>query len=379
MRSSTLIAFYLWKDTWKRWFEQPGSVLARASVTVLTVGLATLLLVAFSLLERSLKQQLESFGLSSVMINESFSPGHSSAMTRENRFSHMQDWGQWILLRQLYISARLSDGVYISIYSYGKDALLPLAPLLNSENPCILVAPRMPERLTVDVEIEGHTFQAVTRRPLAFLTPVFTNQVLLVPENRFPLHEAMGCVYATLLLANPEGPQLPSIEDRVEAIEEVARLDNTQLNIRSSLDLHKKLKALQDNQLRWRLIMAAVVGTVLSLIFGTISLLEFRQNLFIGALLRSFGTPGRTLFLRTLLENIFIANLFAVLSVVLVALMHGTLFKVFQLPREVVRFSLSAYLSKEIALIFLYVNIGACLSTLPVHFALKKPVGEILS
>ena len=33
MKSSTLIASYLWKDTWKRWFEQPSSPLARLFVT----------------------------------------------------------------------------------------------------------------------------------------------------------------------------------------------------------------------------------------------------------------------------------------------------------------------------------------------------------
>lgn len=379
MRSSILIAFYLWKDTWKRWFEQPGSVLARATVTVLTVGLATLLLVAFSLLENSLKRQLESFGLSSVLINETYASGSSNPMTRNDRFHHMQDWGQWLTLHQLFSSAKLNDGGTVSVYTYGKDSLDALAPILSPEHPFVLLSYRKKEFITLDFEIDGYYFRGITRKPLPFLGPVFSGQALLVPEGSLPAQESVGHIITTLLRAHPEGPGLPSIEDRVEAMQEVARLDDSHLSIRSSLDLHKKLKDLQSNQMRWRLIMAGVVGTVLALIFGTISLLEFRQNLFIGALLRSFGTPRRTLFLRTLLENIFVANLFAIASMSLVAALHGTLFKVFSLPAEVVRFNASAYLSLETALIFLYVNIGACLSTLPVYFALKKPVGEILS
>lgn len=379
MRSSILIAFYLWKDTWKRWFEQPGSILARATVTVLTVGLATLLLVAFSLLERSLKRQLESFGLSSVLITETHAMGNPHPMARQDRFSHMEDWGKWLTVNQLFSNARMGDGSSVSIYTYGKEALLDLGPFLDEQNPFVLLTPRKHEFMTVDFEVDGYTFQGVTRYPPSFMAPVISSQALFVPEGSFPSPEAMGSVITTLLRASAEDPGKPSIEQRVEAIQEVARLDDSHISVRSSLDLHKKLKDLQASQVRWRFIMAAVVGTVLALIFGTISLLEFRQNLFIGALLRSFGTPSRTLFLRTLLENLFIANFFAILSMLLVATLHGTLFKVFGLPAEVVRFSASAYLSKETALIFLYVNIGACLSTLPVYYALKKPVGEILS
>src|SRR2546430_14821738 len=70
MKSSTLIASYLWKDTWKRWLEQPSSPLARLFVTGLLVLVATVILVTFHLLERSLRQRLERFGLNTVMIRE---------------------------------------------------------------------------------------------------------------------------------------------------------------------------------------------------------------------------------------------------------------------------------------------------------------------
>src|SRR5688500_20243296 len=70
MRSSTLIASYLWKDTWKRWFEQPSSPLARLFVTGLLALVATVILVAFHLLERSIRERLERFGLNTVVIRE---------------------------------------------------------------------------------------------------------------------------------------------------------------------------------------------------------------------------------------------------------------------------------------------------------------------
>ena len=70
MNSSTLIASYLWKDTWKRWLEQPSSPLARLFVTGLLVLVATVILVTFHLLERSLRERLERFGLNTVLVRE---------------------------------------------------------------------------------------------------------------------------------------------------------------------------------------------------------------------------------------------------------------------------------------------------------------------
>src|SRR5947209_14593725 len=70
MKSWTLIASYLWKDTWKRWLEQPSSPLARLFVTGLLVLVATVILVAFQLLERSLRERLERFGLNTILVRE---------------------------------------------------------------------------------------------------------------------------------------------------------------------------------------------------------------------------------------------------------------------------------------------------------------------
>src|SRR5258708_32417648 len=63
MKSSTLIVSYLWKDTWKRWREQPGSPMARLFVTILLVAVATAILVSFQLMERGLQERLDRFTL----------------------------------------------------------------------------------------------------------------------------------------------------------------------------------------------------------------------------------------------------------------------------------------------------------------------------
>ena len=102
MKSSTLIASYLWKDTWKRWFEQPSSPLARLFVTGLLVLVATVILVAFHLLERSLRERLERFGLNTVLVRETVLADSKELVVRgesPDRFAPLAACGQKLKLR----------------------------------------------------------------------------------------------------------------------------------------------------------------------------------------------------------------------------------------------------------------------------------------
>src|SRR5689334_21930941 len=105
MRSSTLIVSYLWKDTWSRWLEQPSSAFARVFVGLLLVVVATVILVAFSLLERSVRARLESFGLNTLIVRENVSgldPELLHATDRPDRLAPLQSAGEKMRLRQLW-------------------------------------------------------------------------------------------------------------------------------------------------------------------------------------------------------------------------------------------------------------------------------------
>jgi hypothetical protein len=150
--------------------------------------------------------------------------------------------------------------------------------------------------------------------------------------------------------------------------------------MQSALPLLKELERLQGRQKEWRVVLAGLLGLSLALVFGAIAVLEFRQNLFIGALLRSLGAPGRFLYFRQWLENAFLANLAAVGSVLLVALFHRQIFAGLGFPVSVLDLKdANPYWSFEVALILLCVNVGAFLSSLPVAVGLRKPVGAILN
>jgi len=150
--------------------------------------------------------------------------------------------------------------------------------------------------------------------------------------------------------------------------------------MQSALPLLKELERLQGRQQQWRALLAGVLGLAVALVFGAIAVLEFRQNLFIGALLRSLGTPGRFLYFRQWFENALLANLAALSAIALVAGLHAQIFGALGFPPAVLELKdVNPYFSYEIALVLLWVNIGAFLSSLPVAVGLRRPVGAILN
>jgi hypothetical protein len=150
--------------------------------------------------------------------------------------------------------------------------------------------------------------------------------------------------------------------------------------IQSALGLIKELEILKERQKQWRNILAAILGVALSLVYGAIAVLEFRQNQFVSALLRSFGAPRQFLYCRHWLENMLLANIAAIAAIATLATLHQTLFGTLGFPRNVLQLgAINPYLGPEMLVILCWVNIGAFLSSLPIAVGLRNPVGAILN
>src|SRR5262245_60018891 len=133
MKSSTLIVSYLWKDTWKRWLEQPSSPLARLFVTGLLVLVATSILVAFHLLERSLRERLERFGLNTILVRDTvLADSRELVLNGESpdRLEPLAATGQRLRLKQLFVRAQSEWQNNLLVLSYPPAALPGLAEFL---------------------------------------------------------------------------------------------------------------------------------------------------------------------------------------------------------------------------------------------------------
>src|SRR2546421_2759091 len=381
MKSSTLIASYLWKDTWKRWLEQPSSPLARLFVTGLLVLVATVILVAFHLLERSLRERLERFGLNTVLVRETVL-GDSKELVvygpSPDRLAPLAQWGRKLRLRQLFMRGQSEWQNNLLVLSYQPEGLPLLAALISPETPVLCLSENLPEASLVRVTLNRQSTLACVRRPQGWLRSLATEDMLLVPQGMLADEERLGVVETPVFNRHPTAPP---VEQVVAAIQTLAAVDRrTPPQVQSALGLIRELEKLKERQMQWRSLLAAVLGVALSLVYGAIAILEFRQNLFVSALLRSFGAPRQFLYWRHLLENIWLANLAAVGAVGAVAFLHGALFETLGFSRTVLDYSGgNPYTSSTIISIFFWVNIGAFLSSLPIAAGLRQPVGTILN
>lgn len=369
------------KDTWSRWLEQPSSVLARIFVSAVLVTVATVILVAYYLLERNLETRLEKFGLNTLISREMLSTVDAETLPnqhRPNRLTPLAEYGNLVRFRQFYIRAQTPWTRDLMTMSYLPESLPVLAPLLHPETPLVCFSDSWPENALIDVSLNKQSGVAVVRKPPNLFRPLVTQNLLLVPQGWNPEVERFGYVDTTLLQrTNMSQP----IEKFVKAIQLLYTADNRNPpQVQSPLAMVQELETLKSRQLQWRSAMAAMLGIVLALVFGAIAVLEFRQNLYISALLRSFGTPAKALYLRQWVENALLANLSALSAILVLAAFHAQLFGLLGFPRDILNLGTNnPYFSTEILLILICVNLGAFLSSLSVAWGLRKPVGEILS
>lgn len=382
MRSSTLIVSYLWKDTWKRWLEQPGSPLARLFVTGLLALVATVILVSFHLLERSIRERLERFGLNTIVVRDTVT-ADSRDLTifaaAHDRLAPLAPHGQKMRVRQLFVRGTTEWQDAVLVLTYGPESFDHLIEFLSPETPAILFSEDLPPDVLVRINVSRHSTLAVTRRPDGWLRPLITEDMLLLPQGTWPDEERLGFIDTMIFQRNADAIPIAHLVSAMNAFYAMDR-DRSPPQVQSALPMIRELEQLKERQVQWRTLLAAILGFAVSLIYGSIAVLEFRQNLFVSALLRSFGAPSRFLFWRHLVENGLLANLAAIAAVALMALLHTTIFGTLGFAKPVLDFSGgNPYMSAEVLSIFIWVNVGAFLSSIPILIGLRTPVGATLN
>src|SRR3954466_607819 len=381
MRSSTLIASYLWKDTWKRWLEQPSSPLARLFVTGLLVLVATAILVAFHLLERSLRERLERFGLNTVLVRESITPDSRELIAfgeGPDRLAPLNESGRKLRLRQLFVRAQTEWQNSLLVFTYPSDGIRFLTDYLSEGTSAIIFSDQLPEDALVKVNVSRQSIVAQVRRPEGWIRPLVIEDMMLIPQGTLPDDERLGFIDTTVFQRNSDAISVSNVVAAVNGLYAAER--RTPPQVQSALALVREWEKLKEHQTQWRNVLAGVLGLTLSLVYGAIAILEFRQNLYVSALLRSFGAPPRYLYFRHLIENAILANVAGIAAIAALALLHVSVFGALGVSRTVLDLRTgNPYLSPEMLVILSWVNIGAFLSSLPVAFGLRQPVGSILS
>jgi hypothetical protein len=374
MTSWILTASYLWKDTWKRWLEQPGSILARSVVTIIMVCLSVLLLVGFRMQIERLRAEVSSFGLDNLLVVETITSQDIAAGISSDRFRSLQRHGQLFTARKMLASALGSNGKNAAVVGYSDEDIRGLLPYLKYGHDIFVLSSEMPQGVAVDYTISDYSFTAVALQPEIKLNQLIQGDTLFIPMNRMEELENRGYSLIYYLQRDPDSPE---IADITEAINRVARADgNAKIDIKSADLIKKRLEKLEEQQNSMKFWLALILGGALSLIYGVLSILEFRQSMYIAALLKSFGVSSILLGLRSIIENILIVNTVTLGVIYALAQNHDTIFKALRMKTGVDINTL--YWGPETMWTVIAANIGVLISSIPVFLALRKQVGNIL-
>ncbi len=379
MKAWILTAFYLSKDTWSRWLETPGALAARLLVCAL---LALLLLLAGALLqlgERTLAGRLGRMGGHTLIVTEAAPAGVDSFRPLGRVLAALGSDHTLLALRQVAVTARDGRGQECLVLAYDEESLPLLAPwfALAPAGENHLFTASIPSGLPVRLELDGADLSAITLPAPEWLQR-FTGgrPALLLPAARAAEWLAAGWFETVRLSAN-DGADVRRLAAGLRSL--LALEERTTAQLQSPEALLDELESLQHLQAGLRHGAGWIAGLIAALVFGSIAVLEYRQNRFTLALLRSFGAPAALLLLRYLLEAALLTVAAVLAARGLAGLLHAPLFGLAGFEAALLdRGRFDPYAWSETARGLAWLFIGALAGTLPVAFALRQPVGRVL-
>lgn len=365
------IAFYLWQNSLRRWVEQPLGVVAKLAIAGLIGLLGAMMIAGATYLGDELGRQLASRDALMVTVQETVSP------RRTNAFLSPED-------PEPRAWAELANEILIFDQ-------LPTAAAVGDRRDVLVVAVRDPEALGYPDGVVMLSHRRVAdSRVIARIDDMRVEAVVMQPRSEL-VAAAMGdneWVIASTRRLSPllqqgftrhvwmQAKSVAEIE-RAHAITDALRLvEQRQVIIRSALPLLRQLGEIRVIQ---RYVLVAVtVGSalVLGLVCGALAWMEFREERYLLALIRSFGVGRLMLLVHAVTENCLVAVLGVAAGLGLLAL-AGNRMNLAAMRLEWLGAS-GGLTGPGTWMLFAGALFGGLLSCLPVGIGLRKPLGLVL-
>jgi hypothetical protein len=381
MRSLILIVVYLSKDISKRWFETPGAVLARVSIAVSLCLLFLLMQAGFILAEHAIEKKIESFGINSMILRTSSPSNGSLRPELSTLFEPLAEEGLYFPFSSLYSLAELSNGEKMRVIVYGEDALPALSEMIDGfdqlQADAFLLAHGYPESLIERVRLRDNFFDSVVVYPPAVLRFVtLSKPVLFIPAAKIHAIGLNGMQESLFYVSDEPG----ELEQVIESMEAVLEAEGFQrYNLTSPVQWVGELKDLRQSRIKAQAFGGVFVGLLVILIFGSIAVFEYRQNIFATALFKSFGLSSLHLAVRYLLESLLLLGIAFYSAIKLAELIHEFVFVLAGFDSEFVNLKLfNPYVLSDQRVLLAILGVAGVVAVLPVFLGLCKPVGKSL-
>ncbi|MAL85521.1 MAG: hypothetical protein CMI23_04075 [Opitutae bacterium] len=380
MRSLILIFVYLSKDILKRWFETPGAVLARILIAISLCLLFLFMQASFVLTEKAVEKKIESFGLNTMILRSS---GQSKTEVRpslDQLLSSLTKLGTYFPFSSLYLNAELSGGKRAKVLIYNDHSISGLNSLMGLDQmsePVFLAAYGYPEAMMERVKVLNFFFDAEVVKPPSVLRYISMNDpVLFIPQSMAKSFESFSIQESVLFLSD-DSVDLEKIIETTEALLKKEGFDRYEIS--SPIKWVGELDGIKDIRMKAQAIGGGFVGLLIVLIFGSIAVFEYRQNIFATALFKSFGLHSNHLIIRYLLEGLILLMVSFFCACQLAQLFHSLVFKKAGFDSSLLKLdSYNPYFFSENSYLLSVLGIATVVAILPICIALRKSVGKVL-
>ena len=380
MRSLILIFVYLSKDILKRWLETPGAVFARVLIAISLCLFFLLMQASFVLTEKAVEKKIESFGLNTMILR---STGFSKTEVRpslDQLLSSLSEVGTYLPFSSLYVNAELSNKKRAKVIIYNDHSIPGLNSLMGwdgSQGPVFLAAYGYPEAMVERVKVRKLFFDAEVVKPPSILRFISLNDPLLfIPESMAAVFDQFS-VQESILFLSDDSVDLIDIIEVTEALLKKEGFDRYELS--SPIKWVGELDGIRDIRNKAQVIGGGFVGLLIVLIFGSIAVFEYRQNIFATALFKSFGLHSIHLIIRYLVEGLLLLFISFLGAVQLAQVFHGVVFRKAGFDSEFL--DLAIFNPYEISgnfYLLALLGFASLVAIIPICIALRKPVGKVL-
>lgn len=373
------IAKYLTRDTGCRWLEQSHLPLARLGVAGLLGALALSILSVLGVAEKVAADRMANVGVNVVASMSVLEAGEPAKCG--SRFAGLAAEGDFLPMVRLYRVGTSDFGAKVTVFAYEDEAVASLAK-------CGVTKPRiflggMPAGLTAQVDVDGRIFTADEFGPTTGILSRIPREagatcVMLVPASDVSdLLATEGGVDTFVFERKESARPVRQIVDSIRRFSEAAEIRATVI---SAADMMDELDSLRSRRRKVEAGLGIFVAVAVSLMFGSLTLLEYRERRFTGALLRSMGVSRGWLVAQVLGEGIILS--LGALAVVIIALPKLAVLSRASLGLDagICQAIESTVASREvIAPVVIALLLGVAVSILPVVAAMRRPVGETLT
>lgn len=381
--SWTSIVFYLWRNTCRRWFESPISPLSKVLLVVVLSFFAVAILALFKGVEKEIAERLARRDLNSVTVTEFVSGREATtrlrqSLSEERMWSKRYDPTRFRQIWRAVASAEWGES-RVGIFSFVDEALFTEIANSPAEIPTAKLLLRDPGSNAEEVYQE---VVKINERKLSLRIGEMPDWMKLQFDDESVIVGPMALMrgllengYVTYSVA-----ELDSLEEVLRYESEVRafhRSEGNRVEVVSAANILRDLELLQTIQGKVRVALVSGCGFVLAVVMASMAWLEFRDDQYVLALLRSFGTPRAWLLVHSLWENVLLVSAgIALIPVIWRFLLDAGLLSFAELG---IAAELGGITWSDLEVLALAGSVGCLLAILPVAFGLRKQVGLVLS